>query len=136
MKERKDRVDDAVCAVKAASEEGIVAGGGVTYLGVYNALFDQISTKNKGFDIIVSGLLSIFAKLLSNAGKDFRNYIDEVKPNDGIGIDVRTMKTVNMYEQGVIDPAKAARLCFENALSVLYLYLNTNCVVVREKVQF
>lgn len=136
MKERKDRVDDAVCAVKAASEEGIVAGGGVTYLGVYNALFDQISNKNKGFDIVVSGLLSIFAKLLSNAGKDFRNYIDEVKPNDGIGIDVRTMKTVNMYEQGVIDPAKAARLCFENALSVLYLYLNTNCVVVREKVQF
>jgi len=136
MKERKDRVDDAVCAVKAASEEGIVAGGGVTYLGIFNALFDQIDVKNKGFEIITAGLLSIFAKILNNAGKNFKNYIDEVDPKKGIGIDVRTMKTVNMFKKGILDPAKATRLCFENAISVLYLYLNTNCVVVKEKIQF
>lgn len=136
MNERKDRVDDAVCAVKAASEEGIVAGGGVTYLGIFNALYDEIDTKNKGFEIITAGLLSIFVKILDNAGKNFKNYIDEIDPKNGIGIDVRTMETVNMFEKGILDPAKATRLCFENALSVLYLYLNTNCVVVKEKIQF
>ena len=69
MKERKDRVDDAVCAIKAASEEGIVAGGGITYLGIYLSLFDQIEAKNKGFEILTCGLISIFAKILENAGK-------------------------------------------------------------------
>ena len=136
MKERKDRIDDAVCAVKAASEEGIVAGGGVTYLGIFNALYDEIKDKNKGFEIITAGLLSIFAKILNNAGKNFKNYIDEVNPNEGIGIDVRTMETVNMYERGILDPTKGCRLTIENALSVLYLYLNTNCVIVKEKIQF
>lgn len=136
MKERKDRVDDAVCAIKAASEEGIVAGGGVTYLGIYLSLFDQIEAKNKGFEILTCGLISIFAKILENAGKDFRNYIDEVDPSKGIGIDVRTMETVNMLKKGIVDPAKACRLAFENALSVLNLYLNTNCVIVNEKLQF
>lgn len=136
MKERKDRVDDAVCAIKAASEEGIVAGGGVTYLGIYLSLFDQIEAKNKGFEILTCGLISIFAKILENAGKDFRNYIDQVDPSKGIGIDVRTMETVNMLKKGIVDPAKACRLAFENALSVLNLYLNTNCVIVNEKLQF
>lgn len=136
MKERKDRVDDAVCAIKAASEEGIVAGGGVTYLGIYLSLFDQINVKNKGFEILTCGLISIFAKILENAGKDFRNYIEEVDPSKGIGIDVRTMETVNMLKKGIVDPAKACRLAFENALSVLNLYLNTNCVIVNEKIQF
>lgn len=136
MKERKDRVDDAVCAIKAASEEGIVAGGGVTYLGIYLSLFDQIEAKNKGFEILTCGLISIFAKILENAGKDFRNYIDEVDPSKGIGIDARTMETVNMLKKGIVDPAKACRLAFENALSVLNLYLNTNCVIVNEKLQF
>ena len=136
MKERKDRVDDAVCAIKAASEEGIVAGGGVTYLGIYLSLFDLIDTKNSGFEILTCGLISIFAKILENAGKDFRNYIDEVDPSKGIGIDVRTMETVNMLKKGIVDPAKACRLAFENALSVLNLYLNTNCVIVNEKIQF
>ena len=136
MKERKDRVDDAVCAIKAASEEGIVAGGGVTYLGIYLSLFDQIEVKNSGFEILTCGLISIFAKILENAGKDFRNYIDEVDPSKGIGIDVRTMETVNMLKKGIVDPAKACRLAFENALSVLNLYLNTNCVIINEKLQF
>lgn len=136
MKERKDRVDDAVCAVKAASEEGIVAGGGVTYVGAFDALYNKISPKNKGFDIIAAGLLSIFSKILENGGKLFKNYIDEVNHKKGMGIDARTMKTVNMYKKGIVDPAKDARLCFENALSVLYLYLNTNCVIVKEKIQF
>ena len=136
MRERKDRVDDAVCAVKAASEEGIVAGGGITYLGAYLSLFDQIEIKNKGFEILTCGLISIFAKILENAGKDFRNYIDNVDPSKGIGIDVRTMKNVNMLKQGIVDPAMASRLCLENALSVLYLYLNTNCIIVNEKLQF
>lgn len=136
MKERKDRVDDAVCAIKAASEEGIVAGGGVTYLGIYLSLFDQIEAKNKGFEILTCGLISIFAKILENAGKDFRNYIDQVDPSKGIGIDVRTMETVNMLKKGIVDPTKACRLAFENALSVLNLYLNTNCVIVNEKLQF
>lgn len=136
MKERKDRVDDAVCAIKAACEEGIVAGGGVTYLGIYLSLFDQIEVKNKGFEILTCGLISIFVKILENAGKDFRNYIDEVDPSKGIGIDVRTMETVNMLKKGIVDPAKACRLAFENALSVLNLYLSTNCVIVNEKLQF
>lgn len=136
MRERKDRIDDAVCAVKAASEEGIVAGGGITYLGAYLSLFDQIEVKNKGFEILTCGLISIFAKILENAGKDFRNYIDEVDPAKSIGIDVRTMENVNMLKRGIVDPTMASRLCLENALSVLYLYLNTNCVIVNEKLQF
>lgn len=136
MNEKKDRVDDAVCAVKAASEEGIVAGGGVTYLGAYTSLFEAENAKNSGFEIITAGLLSIFSKILSNAGKNFKNYIDEIDPKTGTGIDVRTMETVNMYEKGILDPAKASRLAFENALSVLYLYLNTNCIIVKEKIQF
>lgn len=131
MHERKDRVDDAVCATKAAVEEGIVPGGGLTYLGAAEILKTQSAF---GIEILIEGLTSVFETLISNGGKDHFDYFDKLDFEKNIGIDVRTFQPVNMFEAGIVNPAKAERIAFENAISVLNLYLSTNAVIVDEPI--
>ena len=122
--ERKDRVDDAVAATKAAIEEGVVIGGGVTY---YNAI-GNITDDSVGADILIQALATPIQLLIRSAGSD----PDVVLPHigDTCGFNAKTGVLVNMYEEGIIDPAKAARLALENSISVGNLFLSTQCVIV------
>ena len=122
--ERKDRVDDAVAATKAAIEEGVVIGGGVTY---YNAI-GNIADDSVGADILIQALATPIQLLIRSAGSD----PDVVLPHigDTCGFNAKTGALVNMYEEGIIDPAKAARLALENSVSVGNLFLSTQCVIV------
>ena len=122
--ERKDRVDDAVAATKAAIEEGVVIGGGVTY---YNAI-GNIADDSVGADILIQALATPIQLLIRSAGSD----PDVVLPHieDTCGFNAKTGTLVNMYEEGIIDPAKAARLALENSVSIGNLFLSTQCVIV------
>ena len=122
--ERKDRVDDAVAATKAAIEEGVVIGGGVTY---YNAI-GNITDDSVGADILIQALATPIQLLIRSAGSD----PDVVLPHigDTCGFNAKTGTLVNMYEEGIIDPAKAARLALENSVSIGNLFLSTQCVIV------
>ena len=122
--ERKDRVDDAVAATKAAIEEGVVIGGGVTY---YNAI-GNITDDSVGADILIQALATPIQLLIRSAGSD----PDVVLPHieDTCGFNAKTGALVNMYEEGIIDPAKAARLALENSVSIGNLFLSTQCVIV------
>ena len=122
--ERKDRVDDAVAATKAAIEEGVVIGGGVTY---YNAI-GNIADDSVGADILIQALATPIQLLIRSAGSD----PDVVLPHiEGTcGFNAKTGALVNMYEEGIIDPAKAARLALENSVSIGNLFLSTQCVIV------
>ena len=122
--ERKDRVDDAVAATKAAIEEGVVVGGGVTY---YNAI-RNIADDSVGADILIQALATPIQLLIRSAGSD----PDVVLPHieNTCGFNAKTGALVNMYEEGIIDPAKAARLALENSVSIGNLFLSTQCVIV------
>ena len=130
MRERKDRVDDAVAATKAAISEGIVAGGGITYLKCIDALKSFKNGQEQDFingvNIIQYGLHSIYHTLLENANHPYE--ICDYQNN--IGFDAKNEKMVNMYDAGIIDPAKASKLAFQNAVSVLNLYLSISCIIV------
>ena len=127
MKERKDRVDDAVAATKAAMEEGVVAGGGITLLRAIDVV--NISP---GEDIVYQSLGSVFETIVENAGLEPFSLYNKIDPNNNIGFDANTEQIVNMFEAGILNPAKAERLAFENAISVVNLFLSTNCVIVDE----
>jgi chaperonin GroEL len=130
MREKKDRVDDALQATKAALEEGIVPGGGAALLHAREHI-DRISV---GADIVYKACAAPFKKILSNAGID-QEYIyhamNEVRTADcWIGYNLRTDEFVNMSEEGIIDPAKVTRTALENAASVAGTILLTEAVVV------
>lgn len=137
MKERKDRFDDAVCAVQAASSEGVIMGGGLSYIAAFYSILDTISKETNDYTtgklIVLNGLFSVFTSILSNGGFNETEILENIKPNEAFGFDANTGKYVNMYEAGIINAAKADRLAFENAISVLNMYLTTNCVIVDEK---
>ena len=122
--ERKDRVDDAVAATKAAIEEGVVVGGGVTY---YNAI-GNITDDSVGADILIQALATPIQLLIRSACSD--PYVVLPHIGDTCGFNAKTGALVNMYEEGIIDPAKAARLALENSVSVGNLFLSTQCVIV------
>jgi chaperonin GroEL len=133
MKERKDRIDDAVCATKAALEEGIVAGGGITYLKVLNRLQAEKDSKN---DLLCFGLKSIYETLCENSNLTVSTYASRIDPENNIGINMLSGEVVNMLDAGIVDPTSASRLALENAVSVTILYLSTACVVVPELIEF
>lgn len=137
MKERKDRIEDAVCAVQAAASEGVIVGGGLSYIAAFQAISDTLSDKMDSYTtgklIVLNGLISVFKRILENGGFVFEEYINKIDPQNNIGVNALTGECVNMYDAGIINPAKADRLSFENALSVLNLYLSVNCVIVDEK---
>ena len=135
MNERKDRIDDAVSATKAAIEEGVVLGGGLTY---YNAskLLSNYSDKDKdvtlGIKIVEKALKEPFNIIVQNAGYNPKKLYKKLTKT--IGFDANEEKFVDMYQSGIIDPAKASKLALENSTSIACLFLSTECVIVPQVV--
>ncbi len=120
MKEKKDRVEDAIYAVKAALKEGIVPGGGVALL---NAA-EKISTDTVGEEILLKSIKAPYNTILNNAGIEFDTELEE-----GCGINVVTSKPVNMVEAGIIDPVLVTKSALKNAISVVTTIISADCVI-------
>jgi chaperonin GroEL len=136
MKEKKDRVDDALHATRAAVAEGIVAGGGVALIRAVQSL-DKIKTDNEdqatGVNIIRNALESPLRTIVANAGGEGAVVVQKVKEGkDDFGYNARDNKFENMFAAGVIDPTKVTRLALENAASIASLLLTTECVIADE----
>jgi chaperonin GroEL len=123
QKEKKDRVDDAVCAVRAALEEGILPGGGVALKDVATST----NIKNKGADILMRALMAPMIKIIQNAGGAKENL--DVCSKEGVGINVVNMATANMMDIGIIDPTKVTKEAVRNAVSVATTLLSTDTVI-------
>ena len=137
MKEKKDRVDDALHATRAAVEEGIVAGGGVAFVRAIEAL-DAVDCENEdestGVDIVKRAIEEPLRQIVINSGKEGAVVVQKVKEGkDGFGYNARTDKYENLFETGVIDPAKVVRVALENAASIAGMFLTTETVIVEEK---
>jgi chaperonin GroEL len=137
MKEKKDRVDDALSATRAAVEEGIVPGGGVAYLRTVPAL-NELKGENEdeqtGIEIVKRAVEEPLRQIVENAGKEGAVVVQKVREGkDDFGYNARTDKYENLYETGVIDPAKVARIALENAASIAGMLLTTETVIVEEK---
>lgn len=137
MKEKKDRVDDALSATRAAVEEGIVPGGGVAYLRTIPALNDlkgENDDEQTGIEIVKRAIEEPLRQIVENAGKEGAVVAQKVREGkDDFGYNARTDKYENLYETGVIDPAKVTRIALENAASIAGMLLTTETVVVEEK---
>ena len=137
MKEKKDRVDDALRATRAAIEEGIVPGGGVAYIRALDALEgfkgDNID-ETTGVDIIKRAIEEPLRQIVANAGKEGAVVVQKVREGKGdFGYNARTDVYENLHAAGVVDPAKVARVAFENAASIAGRFLTTECVIVEKK---
>ena len=133
MKEKKARVEDALHATRAAVEEGIVPGGGVVLLRSVSALDDVNvdSEQQVGVDIMLRALEAPIRQIVSNAGDEPSIVVQEVrKGKDDFGYDARNGNYVNLFEAGIIDPAKVARVAVENATSIAGMILTTEAAVV------
>ena len=136
MKEKKDRVDDALSATRAAVEEGIVPGGGVALVRSIKAL-DKIKAETDdeatGIEIVKRALEEPLRQIVFNAGKEGAVVVQKVAEGEGdFGYNARTDTYENLLESGVIDPAKVTRIALENAASVAGMFLTTECVLVDE----
>ena len=136
MKEKKDRVDDALHATRAAVQEGIVAGGGIAFLRSLNSL-DKLSLDNEdqntGVAIIKSALEAPIRTIVENSGEEGSVIIQKVKEGKGdYGYNASSGKYESMFNAGIIDPTKVTRLSLENAASISSLLITTECVVVDE----
>ena len=137
MKEKKDRVDDALRATRAAIEEGIVPGGGVAYIRALDALEgfkgDNID-ETTGVDIIKRAIEEPLRQIVANAGKEGAVVVQKVREGKGdYGYNARTDIYENLHAAGVVDPAKVARVALENAASIAGMFLTTECVIVEKK---
>jgi chaperonin GroEL len=137
MKEKKDRVDDALSATRAAVEEGIVPGGGVAYIRAIDAL-NSIKGDNDdeqtGIEIIKRAIEEPLRQIVENAGKEGAVIVQKIKEGkDDFGYNARVDEYQNLYEAGVIDPAKVTRVALENAASIAGMFLTTETVIVEEK---
>jgi len=134
MKEKKDRVEDALNATRAAVEEGYLPGGGVAYIRAASAL-DGLKGDNDdettGINIIAKAIESPLRQIAANAGVESSVIIQKIKEGKAdFGYNARTGQYVNMFEAGVIDPTKVARVALENAASVAGMFLTTECGIV------
>ena len=137
MKEKKDRVDDALSATRAAIEEGVVAGGGVAYIRA-QANLDGLKGENDdeqtGIEIIRRAIEEPLRQIVTNAGKEGAVIVQKVREGQGdFGYNARTDKYENMKASGVVDPAKVTRVALENAASIAGMFLTTECVIVDKK---
>lgn len=137
MKEKKDRVDDALSATRAAIEEGIVPGGGVAYIRAIQSV-GEIETENAdektGVDIILRAVEEPLRQIVTNAGKEGAVVVQKVmEGKDDFGYNARTDKYENLHAAGVVDPAKVTRVALENAASIAGMFLTTECVIVEKK---
>jgi len=129
MKEKKDRVDDALHATRAAVEEGIVAGGGVAFIRAVAALAD-LKGENTGIQIIRRAIEEPLRQICENAGIEGSIVVQKVKEGTGdFGYNARTDKYENLIAAGVIDPTKVGRVALENAASIASMLLTTECVL-------
>jgi len=137
MKEKKDRVDDALHATRAAVEEGIVPGGGVAYIrsiAVLEGLTGENDDETTGIEIVKRAIQEPLRQIAFNAGKEGAVVVQKVSEGKGdFGYNARTDVYENLYEAGVIDPAKVTRIALENAASIAGMFLTTECVLVEEK---
>ena len=137
MKEKKDRVDDALCATRAAIEEGIVPGGGVTYIRAIDALEGlkgDNADETTGIEIIKRAVEEPLRQIVTNAGKEGAVVVQKVREGKGdFGYNARTDVYENMKAAGVVDPAKVTRVALENAASIAGMFLTTECVIVEKK---
>ena len=137
MKEKKDRVDDALCATRAAIEEGIVPGGGVAYIRAIDALEGlkgDNADETTGIEIIKRAVEEPLRQIVSNAGKEGAVVVQKVREGkDDYGYNARTDVYENMKAAGVVDPAKVTRVALENAASIAGMFLTTECVIVEKK---
>jgi len=133
MKEKKDRVEDALSATKAAVEEGIIPGGGVAYIRATEALKGMKGDnedETTGINIVARAIEEPLRQISANAGAEGSVIIQKIREGkDDFGYNARTEKFVNMFEDGVIDPTKVARVAIENAASVAGMFLTTECVI-------
>ena len=137
MKEKKDRVDDALSATRAAVAEGIVPGGGVAYIRCIDAL-DGLKGENDdettGIHIIRRAIEEPLRQIVDNAGLEGAVVVDQVcKKTGDYGYNARTGKYEKLFKTGVIDPAKVARVALENAASIAGMFLTTECVIAEKK---
>ena len=133
MKEKKDRVEDALSATRAAVEEGIVPGGGVAYIRAAEALKNlkgENEDETTGIHIVARAIEEPLRQIAENAGVEGSVIIQKIREGKGdFGYNARTEEYVNMFEAGVIDPTKVARVALENAASVAGMFLTTECAI-------
>lgn len=137
MKEKKDRVDDALSATRAAIAEGIVPGGGVAYIRCIPAL-DGLKGANEdettGIEIVKRAIEEPLRQITANAGVEGAVVVQKVKDGEGdFGYNARTDTYENFFAAGVIDPAKVTRVALENAASIAGMFLTTECVIADKK---
>ena len=137
MKEKKDRVDDALRATRAAIEEGIIPGGGVAYISAIDAI-DGMKGDNAdettGVEIIKRAIEEPLRQIVANAGKEGAVVVQKVREGKGdFGYNARLDIYENLHAAGVVDPAKVARVALENAASIAGMFLTTECVIVEKK---
>ena len=137
MKEKKDRVDDALSATRAAIEEGIVPGGGVAYIRAQEALA-ALKAENEdertGIEIIRRAIEEPLRQIVFNAGKEGAVVVDKVRAGkDDFGYNARKDEYEHLFAAGVVDPAKVARVALENAASIAGMFLTTECVITEKK---
>jgi chaperonin GroEL len=137
MKEKKDRVDDALHATRAAIEEGIIPGGGVGYvraIAALEGLKGENDDQNTGIEIVKRAIEEPLRQIAVNAGKEGAVILQKVREGkDDYGYNAQTDKYEHLFKTGVIDPAKVARIALENAASIAGMLLTTEAVVVEEK---
>ena len=133
MKEKKDRVEDALSATRAAVEEGIVPGGGVAYIRASEAIKDlkgDNEDETTGIRIVARAIEEPLRQIAANAGVEGSVIINKIREGKGdFGYNARTEEYVNMFEAGVIDPTKVSRVALENAASVAGMFLTTECAI-------
>ena len=139
MKEKKDRVDDALAATRAAVEEGIIPGGGVAYIRAVAALEDMKGAnedETTGIQIVKRAIEEPLRQIVNNAGGEGSVIVNKVKESKGnVGYNARDDKFEDMLEAGIIDPTKVARVALENASSIASMFLTTECVLAEKKVE-
>ena len=133
MKEKKDRVDDALCATRAAIEEGVVAGGGTTYIRALDAvagLKGDNPDEQTGINIVIRAIEEPLRQIVANAGGEGAVVVQKVREGEGdFGYNARKDIYEDMRAAGIIDPAKVSRVALENAASIAGLFLTTECVI-------
>ena len=134
MKEKKDRVDDALCATRAAIEEGVVVGGGTTYIRAQQDLKDlkgDNADEQTGINIVCRAIEEPLRQIVANAGGEGAVVVNKVREGEGdFGYNARKDIYEDLRAAGVIDPAKVARVALENAASIAGMFLTTECLIV------
>jgi len=135
MKEKKDRVDDALQATRAAIEEGIVEGGGIALIRATKKLIEfsvtvEDADEELGVNVVIESLKAPFTQILENGGYNVEEALSKL---DGKGFNAKNGTYVDMFEAGIIDPKKVTRVAIENAVSVVGMIMTTECMVVNKK---